>query len=273
MTMNIDITREQLEKYVPSMVVSSDDIFNELSDYFVRARIRLELISGVDIISSPSTDLMELCRRYVCQLAVYEYIPQRDLVITPNGFGVVSDANIAPASKERVENLRHRLAVDYYASLGEVIDAIRNIRDASWEQSLAPARAVPHLVYNARHLSMYCSVPEPTEQDYVSRIHLILDAENDIIHEIGYNQFSLLLTAARCASYSVNQLAVIRKLRCAIGQHVQGMPKAASMEFIRQAVNMMKDVPSDFPAYFDSPEYRAKSVNYENGKEDSCYFF
>ena len=271
--MNIEITREQLEEIVPSMVVSSDDIFNELSDFFVRAQNYLERVSGVNIISAPSEELVKLCRRYVCQVAVYEYIPQRDLVITPNGFGVVSDANIAPASKERVENLRHRLAVDCFASLGEVIDAIRNLRDTAWEQSLAPINAVPHLVCNARHLSVYCGVPEPTKDDYVSRIHLIMDAENDIISEIGYTQFSLLLTAARCASYSVNQLAVIRKLRCAIGQHVQGMPKAASLEFIRQAVNMMKDVPSDFTAYFDSPEYRAKSVNYENRKEDSCYFF
>lgn len=32
-------------------------------------------------------------------------VPQLDLVLTPNGFGVVSNTNIAPASKERVERL------------------------------------------------------------------------------------------------------------------------------------------------------------------------
>lgn len=32
-------------------------------------------------------------------------IPNLDLVLTPNGFGIVSNSNIAPASKERVERL------------------------------------------------------------------------------------------------------------------------------------------------------------------------
>ena len=32
-------------------------------------------------------------------------VPSLDLVLTPNGFGIVSNSNIAPASKERVERL------------------------------------------------------------------------------------------------------------------------------------------------------------------------
>jgi hypothetical protein len=32
-------------------------------------------------------------------------IPSLDLVLTPNGFGIVSNSNVAPASKERVERL------------------------------------------------------------------------------------------------------------------------------------------------------------------------
>ena len=32
-------------------------------------------------------------------------IPQLDLILTPNGFGIVSNQNIAPASKERIERL------------------------------------------------------------------------------------------------------------------------------------------------------------------------
>ena len=37
--------------------------------------------------------------------AVLHAIPQLDLVLTPNGFGIVSNSNVAPASKERVERL------------------------------------------------------------------------------------------------------------------------------------------------------------------------
>ncbi len=37
--------------------------------------------------------------------AMLHAVPMLDLVLTPNGFGVVSNQNIAPASKERVERL------------------------------------------------------------------------------------------------------------------------------------------------------------------------
>ena len=37
--------------------------------------------------------------------AMLHTVPMLDLVLTPNGFGVVSNQNIAPASKERVERL------------------------------------------------------------------------------------------------------------------------------------------------------------------------
>ena len=44
--------------------------------------------------------------------ALRRAIPSLDLVLTPNGFGVVSNQNIAPASKERVDRLIGSLA-DY----------------------------------------------------------------------------------------------------------------------------------------------------------------
>ena len=37
-------------------------------------------------------------------------VPSLDLILTPNGFGVVSNSNVAPASKERVERLMASLA-------------------------------------------------------------------------------------------------------------------------------------------------------------------
>ena len=54
----------------------------------------------------------ELVSKLVVTEAMRRTIPSLDLVLTPNGFGVVSTQNIAPASKERVERLIGSLA-DY----------------------------------------------------------------------------------------------------------------------------------------------------------------
>lgn len=49
--------------------------------------------------------LLHYVRMAVVAEAMLHAVPQLDLVLTPNGFGVVSNTNIAPASKERVERL------------------------------------------------------------------------------------------------------------------------------------------------------------------------
>ena len=48
--------------------------------------------------------------KLVASEALRRAIPSLDLVLTPNGFGVVSNQNVAPASKERVDRLIASLA-------------------------------------------------------------------------------------------------------------------------------------------------------------------
>ena len=50
--------------------------------------------------------------KLIASEALRRAIPSLDLVLTPNGFGVVSNQNVAPASKERVDRLIGSLA-DY----------------------------------------------------------------------------------------------------------------------------------------------------------------
>ena len=52
------------------------------------------------------TMIADSIQRYVINQAMVLAIPQLDLVLTSSGFGVVSSSQIAPASRERVENLR-----------------------------------------------------------------------------------------------------------------------------------------------------------------------
>lgn len=46
-----------------------------------------------------------ICAKLVTAEAMRRAIPSLDMVLTPNGFGVVSTQNIAPASKQRVDRL------------------------------------------------------------------------------------------------------------------------------------------------------------------------
>ena len=73
-----------------------------LTTTFLSEAVLTELLSVSD---NANNKLLHYARMAVAAEAMLHAVPQLDLVLTPNGFGVVSNTNIAPASKERVERL------------------------------------------------------------------------------------------------------------------------------------------------------------------------
>ena len=57
------------------------------------------------VAATTSTDIWRDVASLIAAEAMRNAIPSLDLVLTPNGFGIVSNNNVAPASKERVERL------------------------------------------------------------------------------------------------------------------------------------------------------------------------
>ena len=75
---------------------------------------------------------MPLEKAIVCQ-AYKNAIPSLDLVLTPNGFGIVSNQNVAPASKERVERLLASLEAERDRNLEQLLLRLPTVE--GWEQS------------------------------------------------------------------------------------------------------------------------------------------
>ena len=74
------------EKWLIENIVS-ETVFNSISDR-----------------PDPSTAKVTMAR-IVAFDAFRNAVPHLDLILTPNGIGIVNNSNIAPASKERVERL------------------------------------------------------------------------------------------------------------------------------------------------------------------------
>lgn len=73
-----------------------------LTTTFLSEAVLTELLS---VSENANNKLLHYARMAVAAEAMLHAVPQLDLVLMPNGFGVVSNTNIAPASKERVERL------------------------------------------------------------------------------------------------------------------------------------------------------------------------
>ena len=107
-------TDEQLRSHLPNVIAS---VKGE-TPFIERLALFLDLAEDwvVNTFTSVSTfnticgytdsnNIKILCSRLVVVDALRRAIPSLDIVLTPNGFGVVSTSNLAPASKPRVDRL------------------------------------------------------------------------------------------------------------------------------------------------------------------------
>lgn len=73
-----------------------------------------------------------VCTIIACE-AFRRSVPSLDLILTPNGFGIVSNSNVAPASKERVERLMASLGEQRDKSIGSLLKSLWQTMD--WRNS------------------------------------------------------------------------------------------------------------------------------------------
>ena len=105
---------DTLKKYVPNTlkaVAGELSLFDKIQYHLLQAEqwLTATFVSS-DTMSrirsySDSTPLLHYCRIITAAEAMLHAVPQLDLILTPNGFGIVSNQNVIPASKERIERL------------------------------------------------------------------------------------------------------------------------------------------------------------------------
>ena len=77
-----------------------------------------------------NVQLKTLASRAIVSDAFVRAIPSLDLVLTPNGFGIVSNQNVAPASSERVERLSQSLITNRDLAIDALIQLL--LQNADW---------------------------------------------------------------------------------------------------------------------------------------------
>ena len=105
---------DTLKKYVPNTlkaVAGELSLFDKIQYHLLQAEQWLtDTFVSSDTMSrirtySDNTPLLHYCRIITAAEAMLHAVLQLDLILTPNGFGIVSNQNVIPASKERIERL------------------------------------------------------------------------------------------------------------------------------------------------------------------------
>lgn len=114
-----------MKPFLPAInMKGAPTVFNDALDVaqqnLVEYIIGEELETQLERRDSEDAKLLKLCQRVIAVDAFLHSIPEMDLVLTDAGFGVISNQDVAPASKERIANLTAGLQ----AKLDEALDRL-----------------------------------------------------------------------------------------------------------------------------------------------------
>lgn len=126
----------QLRTLLPNVVktvLGESTFYSKLSPFLTSAQSWLEeFVTGHDKLPEPER-WRHLAEAIVARRAFADAVPSLDLVLTPNGFGVVNTSETAPASKERVERLIASIRSTVDRDVDLLFRAISDIPD--WRMS------------------------------------------------------------------------------------------------------------------------------------------
>ena len=269
----ITITQSIFETHVPAF----RDVESRTFDA-IRPKIEQVLESVYEHLSIPKTidtHTEDLLCAYVSLKAAHDVLPQLDLVLTENGFAVVSNTNLAPASRDRVASLQERLRKDKSVAYDKLLFALMD--DPTWKDANGSRWLNRSLLWCPTLMRFY-GVVSPNgkqvfEEEFQQLFSDMMAAQSTVSRLISFEQMQWLLA---------NQCHVDRHDRRAeLLEHSRALLSALIMEKRIEVQRLTGLVQHVLNTYADElPEYRASSKYeadqfkpYENKREDPCFFF
>lgn len=211
----------------------------------------------------------------VAHEAMRKAVPALDLVLTPNGFGIVSNQNVAPASKERVE----RLILSLETSRDDAIELLIKYLFEQQEWYESPIRGwFTMTLFPNIDLANICGFTEHRWQKYLGLRIDAITIERGLAEEfISPEQMEVFHNELCSMEVDLSlesslHLTIIRKLRAIVADMLRGHHKPVKM--LVEIVDTMRRAEGQFNEFknsrtallFDPPVFENK--RYAHG-----YFF
>lgn len=273
-----------LRTYLPNAfttVEGESSLFDKLMPWLKTAELWLQQkILGTPTLNAIAVEedstANNLARKVVTATAFKSAIPSLDLVLTPNGFGIVSNQNVAPASKERVERLIKELDESRDNDIEALLSLLPNRED--WHDSL------PYRFWSATlfpNIDVCREVKQPrndmrSRYDHFLRLrsHIInieeQMAEEFLSHELLDHLRHQLANAP--SEMTQSEQRVLKQVRSEIVSILNGFPP--SREHLVSIVNFIRHNPDDFVSWHTSATAQLFTPPiFENKKKSSGYWF
>ena len=271
--------KEQFIRYIPTAAASDwrdMETFRDSAERWLKneilGRVLYEELEA-DAEREQYQELSDLCCKVISLDAYHRAIPFLDLVQNANGFGVVSNQNLAPASRERVNRLIQETALQRDDETEVLLDYLEDTPafHDSWKGSKAYSVLSDCLVMTARELKRLCKWSGSREEFLKLKPMLTLQMYSVLGRWVSRAYIDELLEQQRDNDVTEENAGVLNMLKFALANYVTGNLKDAD-DFRDEAVSLMDARPEAYPTYANSKEYRTRHQNnYENSADSPIY--
>ena len=199
-------------------------------------------------------------------------IPSLDLVLTPNGFGIVSNQNVVPASRERVDALITSLESQRDAAIEALI--LRLSCRADWQQS-EPGKYFAATMFPFLNLCRRLAIREHIWDSYQQLRERLIKIENVLADTyFSHEQMAIFrqLVITQCRTANNLESQIIHSLQSYELQLLSDIQ--VSNQCYYDLVTIIREHPDVFPVWHSSPVaelYTPKT--FQNTKKSSAYWF
>ena len=285
--MRLITSNEQLNALLPNIqvtVTGETSLIDKLSPFLAATEKWLSDVFTSETVFDTICQFAEedALRAATTQAVVYEAfrraIPHLDVILTPNGFGIVSNTNIVPASKERINRLLDALLDNRDAALSQVL-ALLSGHD-SW---LTTSQAEFFRATMFPNMEVTLHFPKPSESKW--ELYLALREKAIAIEQFYAAQYISvdLMDVLRSEVQSGLYRSMLHQKICRILQAVEirclnSTDPTAWMHNEHGAlfdiVNTIQNNPEEFPEWHSSATAELYTPPiFENKKESKGFWF
>lgn len=277
--MEITITKSDFEQALPVGAAANDSVYESVKPAIARqlsfsndALLGVAGMQRMEELGEGST-LVNWYKQLVCLSAFLSVLRQLDLVLTPTGFGVVSNDNLAPASKQRVDALEGELRTQYHKTLAMTLNGLRS---ENWGATDQARHFIDH-VYD-EYTYFFETHRNGTYIDWNSYQNTVEEAEEMLRTKMGDRQMDDILDAFRRSD--PNRLELYREVIACIIRFTDTWA-VKGVATLKQPVyrRLMRIIDSEegketFKLYRESIAYKANHhETFTNTKDSAGYVF
>lgn len=277
----IQIDIKQFEQLLPFVAAASEDVFTKMQPSFEQTYE--ELVTNIISSEHESEAIQEgspLLRHvtgYVILATFLDRLHSQDIIMTDNGFGVVSNDNIAPASQARVDALVHELTYSRDMARHNILNELRRVDGwAETEQALDNIRS---FFWSPVQLRQYYYIDRKLTFDDLASFRPSFDsAENFLRKQLSDGLIDQMLDEERKAKFEPNhriaKLRILGFIATFLNKEDDFIVKRARSDCFESILRFIEEHIDDFAKYRDSNAYEANHMQaYENKSSDTTFFF